>query len=150
MPVFMLQEAVASMKSIKDIGQKAHGEMKKHLILMILNIVLMVLPFAGEALGAIFGGAAAVARIALIISEAGNTALTVEDIISDPQSAPFAILGLLAGLGGRAAGKADRDLLSEAATARRSLKEGDLAKFSDSFRHSDGLTQQILKTCKKR
>ncbi|KAF2664287.1 glycoside hydrolase [Microthyrium microscopicum] len=150
MPILMLQEAVASMKNIKDIGQKVHDEKKKQLILMILSIVLMVLPFAGEALGAAFGGAVAVSRIALVIDQAGNAALTIEDIVSDPESAPFAIIGLLAGIGGGGkVAKLDEDILTEASAARRGLKDSDLAKFPQSFRRNDDLVQKILKTCGK-
>ncbi|GFF46216.1 hypothetical protein IFM58399_07743 [Aspergillus lentulus] len=76
MPVLQLAEAISSMRDIKDIGEKVKEETKKDLIFKILSIVFMVIPFVGEALGPLIGSAA-VARIALLIGEAGNGALTV-------------------------------------------------------------------------
>jgi chitinase len=153
LPVFMLQDAVDSMKNIKDIGAKVAAEKKKSLILEILSIVLIVIPFVGEAVGAIFGGAAMIARIALIIGEVGNAALSIESIVADPLSAPFAILGLLAGgLGGGAgrAGRIEEDLFSEAAAARRAMKADDIGKFSQAFQKKDATVEQIVKACKRR
>jgi hypothetical protein len=49
----------------------------------------------GEALGTAFGGVAMIGRVALLIGEAGNAALTVYNIVEDPLSVPFAILGLV-------------------------------------------------------
>ncbi|GJN82008.1 hypothetical protein PLIIFM63780_005544 [Purpureocillium lilacinum] len=57
MPVYQLQEAVDNMKEIKSIGEKARDAKKKDLILMILGIVLLILPFAGELLGPVVGSA---------------------------------------------------------------------------------------------
>ena len=57
---------------------------------------------------------------------------------------------MLAGLGGVGkAGKADKEILEDAAAARRGLKDSDLAKFPQAFRHNDDLVQKILKTCKR-
>jgi hypothetical protein len=146
MPVFMLQSAVESMRSIKEIGEEEKEREKKQLILMILSIVLMVVPFVGEALGAAFGGVAMIARVALLIGEAGNVALTVYDIVEDPMSAPFAILGAIVSPFS-VAGKSQKVVYKEAADFRRALKDVDLRKFGDGFYKKDAKVQRILNTC---
>ncbi|KAF7157662.1 hypothetical protein CNMCM5623_002036 [Aspergillus felis] len=146
MPILQLAEAISSMKDIKDIGEKAKEEAKKELIFKILSIVFMVIPFVGEALGPLIGSAATVARIALLIGEAGNGALTVADIIEDPSSAPFAILGLIAGVGGGTGKLSKGEALGEASRARGLLKASDLAKFPQRFRDQDALVQKIVKS----
>lgn len=148
MPVFQLQTAIESMKDIKDIGEKAKEEKRKKLIMTILTFVFMAIPFVGEALGPIIGSVAAVARIALIISEVGNAALTIADIVDDPASAPFAILGLIAGVGGGTSKVSKVEAISEASAARGLMKADDLAKFPARFKELDGYTQKIVQKVK--
>ncbi|OBT38806.1 hypothetical protein VE00_11107 [Pseudogymnoascus sp. WSF 3629] len=144
MPIFQMAEAIDSMKDVKDIGEKAKEEAKRSLIFKILSIVFMVIPFVGEALGPIIGSTLAVARIALLVGEAGNAALSVADIIKDPASTPFAILGLIGGAGG--AGSLGRTkALEKASTVRGLLKETDLKKFPQRFQDKDALVQELVK-----
>ncbi|KAK2484068.1 hypothetical protein H9L39_05860 [Fusarium oxysporum f. sp. albedinis] len=96
MPVFMLEDAIKSIKSVKEIGEKQKETKTHELVLSILSIVFAVIPFAGTAASAL-GGAAMIARAGLIIGEAGSAALSIVDIVDDPASAPFAVLGLLIG-----------------------------------------------------
>ncbi|POR37747.1 Uncharacterized protein TPAR_02065 [Tolypocladium paradoxum] len=148
MPVFMLQEAVESMKVIKDIGAKAAEEAKKRPILMILNIVLMVIPFVGEVAGPLFGGAVMITRIATLIADAGNVALGIAEIIDDPLSAPFVVLAILAGGGAGGSGrKPQSQSFRDAAAARRGMKGDQLALFSQAFREKDELIQKLTKAC---
>ncbi|KAL7957397.1 hypothetical protein V8C34DRAFT_314937 [Trichoderma compactum] len=123
------RDATVSMKEIKDIGERAKEEKKKReLILKILTFVFMALPFVGEALGPVVGSATALASIAILISEAGNAAVTIADIIKDPTSAPFAMLGLIVGATG--GGKLSKtEGLQQASKARSLMKAADLAKF---------------------
>jgi hypothetical protein len=81
LPIFMVQDALDNMKEVKKIGDKVAEAKKREHILMILNIVLMALPFVGQAIGATFGGAVMVARLLLVIGEVGNVAVSVEEII---------------------------------------------------------------------
>ncbi|KAF7937959.1 uncharacterized protein EAE97_007755 [Botrytis byssoidea] len=145
-PVFMLQNAVDSMNNIKDIGAEVEEEDKKNLILEILGIVLMVVPIIGEGGGALFDGIANVARIATLVGDVGNAALTAYDIVEDPSSAPFSIMGLLLGGLGKTS-KNEEEVLGEAAAARRSLSDDDLAQFGKAFVKSDSDVQSILKAC---
>ncbi|KAH8897253.1 glycoside hydrolase [Thozetella sp. PMI_491] len=143
MPVFQMAEAVSSMKDVKEIGEKARDDAKRDLIFKILTIIFMVIPFVGEAIGPLVGSVASIARIALLIGEAGNAAVTVAEIIADPTSAPFAMLGLLAGAVGAGAGR--QAAVQKASTARGLFKDADLAKFPQRFREKDALVQKLIK-----
>ncbi|KAH9242439.1 hypothetical protein K456DRAFT_1716161 [Colletotrichum gloeosporioides 23] len=120
---------------------------KKRLVLEILSIILFVLPFAGEVVGAAFGGAAMVARIAAVIGEIGNTALTIESIVSDPASAPFAVLSLLIGPYGGASERTSSQAIAEAAAARRALSADKIKLFGESFVAQDAKIQKIVNVC---
>ncbi|OTA07931.1 GH18, chitinase CHI18-8 [Trichoderma parareesei] len=145
MPVLQLAESIDSMKDIKDIGERVMEEKKRELIFKILTFVFMALPFVGEALGPLVGSATALARIALLVSEAGNTAVTIADIIKDPTSAPFAMLGLIVGAAGGGGKLSRTESLGEASKARGLMKAADLAKFPQRFRDRDALVQKISK-----
>ncbi|KAF4432822.1 Glucan endo-1,3-alpha-glucosidase agn1 [Colletotrichum fructicola] len=147
MPVLMLEGVIASMEQIKSIGAEQREREKKALILEILSIVLFVLPFAGEIVGAAFGGAAMVARIATLIGEVGNAALTIESIVSDPVSAPFAVLALLVGPYGGASERTSSQAVAEAAAARRALSVEKIALFGKNFVAQDAKIQKIVNTC---
>ncbi|KAK4233583.1 hypothetical protein C8A03DRAFT_19370 [Achaetomium macrosporum] len=133
MPVFMLQSAVSSMANVKQIGSQVREAEKKELILTILGALLMVIPFVGEGARALFGGAEMIVRIAALISEAGNVALGVEQIVSELESAPWVILTLLGGEIGGVVGKSGEEDFSVAAQARKGMRSSDLAHFPDDF-----------------
>jgi len=112
----------------------------------ILTIIFMVIPFVGKATAALGGAAAAaIARIGLTISEAGNAALTIAGIVDDPSSAPLAIAGLLIRAG--AAGLSTRKIFKEAADARRGISASTLKLLSPSFQRKDGIVQNIVRKC---
>ncbi|KAL7819905.1 glycoside hydrolase family 18 protein [Trichoderma gracile] len=147
MPVFMLEDAIESIKKIKEIGVKEKEEKKHEHVLQILEIVFAILPFVAEGAAAAFGAASLIARGLAIVAELGNGALTIVEIVDDPLSAPFAILGLLIGpLGVRA--KGSRSGFKSAADARRALDEGKLKLFSEAFRRKDSLVHMIMKQSK--
>ncbi|KAJ0385841.1 hypothetical protein COL922a_005546 [Colletotrichum nupharicola] len=146
MPIFMLEQAIRSMDNIKAIGSKIIEENKKKLILEILSIVLIAIPFIGEAGGALFGGVAMISRIAALVDIAGSTGLTAYDIVQDPTSAPFAILGLLVGGFGTGA-RSEKEAFGEAAKARRGLSASDITKFGDAFVEKDRKVQKIVNGC---
>ncbi|CAI0649773.1 unnamed protein product [Colletotrichum noveboracense] len=146
MPIFMLEQAIRSMDNIKAIGSKIIEENKKKLILEILSIVLIAIPFIGEAGGALFGGVAMISRIAALVDIAGSTGLTAYDIVQDPTSAPFAILGLLVGGFGTGA-RSEKEAFGEAAKARRGLSASDITKFGDALVEKDTKVQKIVNGC---
>jgi hypothetical protein len=148
MPVFMVQSALDSMNTIKTIGSEVIWENKKNKILEILSIVLMVIPFVGEAGGELFGGVAMIARIAALIDELGNAALTAYNVVQDPLSAPFEVLSLL--VGGLATGaKSEKDAFTEAADARKGMSATDLGLMGDNFAAKDSKVQKIVNACIK-
>ncbi|KAF5664957.1 killer toxin alpha beta [Fusarium heterosporum] len=147
MPIFMMQDASESIKEIKEIGEEMKKTHTRNLVLDILTIVFAVIPFAGQAAQAI-GGAARIATAALIIGEAGNAALSIVEIVENPESAPFAILGMLIGAAGLRGGKVTaRDAFEQAADARRALSADAMKAFSPEFREKDKLVQSIVKSC---
>ncbi|KAM5353884.1 hypothetical protein ACJ41O_000534 [Fusarium nematophilum] len=147
MPIFMMQDASESIKEIKKIGEDMKKTHTRNLVLNILTVVFAVIPFAGLAAQAI-GGAARIATAALIIGEAGNAALSIVEIVENPESAPFAILGLLIGGAGLRGGKLGaRSAFKQAADARRALSADAMKAFSQEFRDKDKLVQTIIKSC---
>lgn len=96
-------------------------------------------------MGPLVGSATALARIALLVSEAGNVAVTIADIAKDPTFAPFAMLGLIVGAAGGGGKLSRTESLGEASKARRLMKAADLAKFPQRFRYRDALMQKISK-----
>ena len=67
--------------------------------------------------------------------------------VSDPLSAPFVILTVLVGAAGGGAGASEAARFKRAADARDAMKASELAKFSKTFRESDTLVQNIVKSC---
>jgi chitinase len=142
MPIFMLDQAVDSMKQVKEIGEKVEEEEKRDLIIKIISIILMVVPFVGE-IGAALAGAAAIGRVIALVAVAGEAALTAYDIVKDPTSAPIAILGLLLGGGIRSPGK-----FKEAADARRLLSStGNAGKVGAIVKRHDDIFQRCINAC---
>ncbi|KAK2043757.1 hypothetical protein LZ31DRAFT_620708 [Colletotrichum somersetense] len=135
----------------KDIIEAAMPNMtmktnKKKLTLEILSIVLIAVPFVGEASGALCGGVAVISRIAALVDIVGSAGLTAYDIVEDPSSAPFAILGLL--VGGFGGGfRSEKEAFGKAAKARNELSASDIAKFGDDFVAKDSKVQRTVSSC---
>ncbi|KAJ4398161.1 Glucan endo-1,3-alpha-glucosidase agn1 [Neurospora sp. IMI 360204] len=148
MPIFMLQQAIDNMNEIKKMGAHIIEENKKKLILLILGIVLMVIPIIGEAGGALFGGIAMISRIVAIVDIAGNVGLTAYDIVEDPASAPFAIMGMLMGFGaGKTLGGRTEKSFAEAGLARKAMPASSVAKLGNIFVENDTKIQKLINAC---
>ncbi|KAJ4399150.1 Glucan endo-1,3-alpha-glucosidase agn1 [Neurospora sp. IMI 360204] len=144
MPIFMLQQAIDNMNEIKKMGAHIIEENKKKLILLILGIVLMVIPIIGEAGGALFGGIAMVSRIVALIDIAGNVGLTAYDIVEDPESAPFAIMGMLMGFG--VGGRSEKSF-ADAGQVRKAIPASSVAKLGNIFVENDSKIQKLINAC---
>jgi chitinase len=144
-PVQMLAQAVAHMENVKDIGGEIEEKKKKETILLIVSLVLMIVPFVTE-IGAELAGMVMVARFAFITGELANAAMAVVDIIDEPTSAPFAVMGLLAGAAAGKGAKRIEQTFKDAAKARRTL--GDAGALGKRFKEVDDKVAKVMpKTC---
>jgi chitinase len=80
----------------------------------------MIVPFVSE-LGFAVAGLSSLARLAFVAGEIANGAQSVYDIIDDPESAPFAVMSILAGAAGRT-GKLEKTF-ADASAARKVLTD---------------------------
>ncbi|KXJ87798.1 hypothetical protein Micbo1qcDRAFT_151809 [Microdochium bolleyi] len=144
MPVSMLTQAAQSMADIKEFGSKIEARKKKELILLIVSIVLMVVPFLAE-VGFSVAGLAAMARFAFIGGEIANGALSIAEIIDNPESAPFAVMGMLLGAAGR--GKSQEEVFGTAAKARKAMDGPAVSGMGKSFKAMDDNVQLALRAC---
>ncbi|KAI0545346.1 hypothetical protein F4679DRAFT_561711 [Xylaria curta] len=143
-PVQLLAQAVRHMADIKEIGSEIEARKKKELILLIVSLVLVVVPFLSE-VGFSLAGLTAIARFAFISGEIANGALSLAEVIKDPSSAPFAVMGLLLGAAGR--GLKNEEVFSEAATARRLMDDIHVGAMGRTFKEVDDKVQLVLKSC---
>lgn len=95
LPVFMIQQSIASMADVKAIGEKQAKEDKIKLVLEILGIAFAFVPFLDDITPEleILDGAFET------VATAGNVALGIQSIVSDPTLAPMVLLDLIAGCG---------------------------------------------------
>lgn len=149
MPVSLAVQAVEGMKQVTIIGEEAQEEEKKQLILEILGIVFLIIPFAGEAVGAEASLLLrSLGRVISLIGATGNAGLTFYDIATDPLAAPMQILGLLLGAAG-GFGRTTEDM-TKMSKLRRSMDKAQLGKLGKIFKRNDDAVQKIAKSCSKR
>lgn len=143
-PVQMLAQAVQQMADVKEIGSDIAAEKKKETILLIVSLVLMIVPFVAE-VGFEIAGLTALARFAFVAGEVANGANSIAEVIDNPESAPFAVMGILAGA---ALGKGGRleETMSDAAKARRKL--ADASVMGKKFKEIDDKVQSVMSSCK--
>jgi glucan 1,3-beta-glucosidase len=142
MPVLMLQQALDAMSKAKALGSSQKTQDTKNLIMEILSVVFMFIPFLDD----IAPAALAAARIGAMVGDAGSLAVTIQDIVSDPGSAPLAILGVLGGAG---ATLADVGNMARLASARRGIPEETVTGIGPTFRTLDDDLKAIEKpACK--
>ncbi|KAM0544658.1 hypothetical protein ACHAPJ_011719 [Fusarium lateritium] len=87
------------------------------------------------------------ASAALIVGEAGNAATSIIEIVDDPESAHFAILGMPISAAGLKGGVSPRSAFKEAADARRALSASDMNAFSPQFRTMTKFVDTMVKSC---
>ena len=110
MPVAMIQDAIDSMKEVKNLAQKVNDENKKNLILKIIEGVLFLVPFVGGLVSGLGRVGAGIARMISIAEIAATGGLGIYTAVSDPAMAPVAILGMVMGGLGAPSGTAYRNL----------------------------------------
>ncbi|KAK6223391.1 hypothetical protein LQW54_000509 [Pestalotiopsis sp. IQ-011] len=137
MPVFLMVQAVQSMQSAKQQAEEEEEEEDTALILEILGIVFAFIPFLDDITPAIEGLDVAIE----ILNVAGNSALAIQGIIADPESAPMEILGALGG----GVEKNEDDIATLAAARRSQVSADDIKKIGAKFEDLDTKMQSMIK-----
>ncbi|TKX26190.1 hypothetical protein C1H76_1543 [Elsinoe australis] len=145
MPVFLIGQAVESMAQAKEVGEDFAEEEKKNLALTIISAVFCLVPFIGQTAAAA-AGMATLGRMIALVGLAGNAALTIADVVQNPQAAPTAILGML--LRRTPGGSSVRTPkgLGDLASIRRGLDAPSIGAF---FKQNDDLLQSAIRACRK-
>lgn len=153
--VFMLQQAVDSMRQAKELGEQEEEEeeeeerkRKENFILLIISVVLIFVPIVGQELAAA-AGLANLARVIAIAGELANAALATYDTVKDPGSAVINMLGMVFGLGSIAKVARDGPGLAQVAKWRRGMSAAEITSLGKIFKDGDDLVQSVLvKVCK--
>ncbi|KAF1964360.1 glycoside hydrolase [Bimuria novae-zelandiae CBS 107.79] len=115
LPAFSMQEAVDSMGKIVEKANEIEKADREEMILNFITGLLFWIPFAGEAMV----GMTAVRNVIRLIGAVGDAALTIYDVVKNPDNAFMAAFSYLAGAGvGKAGFKA-------AASTRRIISKND-------------------------
>ncbi|KAF1993329.1 glycoside hydrolase family 18 protein [Amniculicola lignicola CBS 123094] len=142
-PVFLVENAIEGMEDAKELGEKEEKEAAKNKLLLILSLVFLIVPFLGEA-AAIAAGSVAMARVIALIGAGANVGLTLQEVIENPDMAPFAIMELLTA--GRL--KTPKDY-SDALKFRNFMKTSDIETLGEKFVKQDAMIQKIVNACKR-
>lgn len=124
MPIFMIDESLDYMEQVVEMAKEIEAYDIKFFILNFLSAIFFIMPAIGEALGS--AGYAFLGRLLSWIGELGSTALGIEGVISDPNTAPLLIFGLVMSV------KSIRDTNNavKAAELRRGMSRAAIAAFS--------------------
>lgn len=141
MPSLLMSEAVGNMKVVVDTANKIIEAERKAEIADFISAIFMLVPFVGEAAGAI--GGAAMRSIILMAGELGNVGYTIYDLVDHPGNALFTLLGFL--LGG-----VSRQPFKDAAAARRGFKDGDIGKLPPRVKTELSTIQTLRGACLKK
>jgi GH18 family chitinase len=142
-PVFLLKQAVESMAEAKEIGEDVEEEERKNLIMTVLTAVLCFVPVIGQ-YSAAAAGMVATARAFVALGAVGGAALTIVDIVENPESAPMAIAGLLMGGGGRLKGPSQ---FANAAKAKSAMTPKMRTDTGAIYVKHDDVLRRIIRKC---
>ncbi|KFY18212.1 hypothetical protein V492_00069 [Pseudogymnoascus sp. VKM F-4246] len=143
-PILMIEQAVKAMQEVSKLGEEIEKDKLKNLILTILSAVLLVVPFVGDALAGI-AGFTAIGRMVALFGEAGNVALSVQDVIDTPGNAPLAIFDILAGAGA----VADALKVKKAADYRRAMNSETAVKLGGDIKQKLDKISKVVNVCKR-
>lgn len=145
-PVAMIKQAIDSMREVKKIGETEKKEEQKNLIITIVSAVLAVVPFVGEGSAAL-AGMATLGRMIAFAGEIANGALTLYEVVDNPESAPMAMFGMLLG-----AAPLPRTPASFGKMGKLEAEisgAGTLGKMGEIVAKDTGLIKKIVNKCKK-
>lgn len=139
-PSYMMQMAVDSMSKVVEVANEIIEQQRKEMIAFFLEGILMLIPMAGAAAGAVD---MAVLRSILNIAEhVADLAMTIYDVVDDPGSALVSIFGVLL------SGGASRKPFKEVAEIRRHMAASEKDKLGPVKDKLDAITD-VRKTCVK-
>ncbi|KAF2223869.1 hypothetical protein BDZ85DRAFT_296027 [Elsinoe ampelina] len=124
-PVFMVEEAIKGMEQVVETAEDIEEEKRKQMILGFITALLFFIPVAGHA--ASLAGLTALATVLKVITATGSAAYTTYEVVNEPESAIFAILGALTGIRGSQGFK-------NAASARRNMSTREIDALSGAFK----------------
>lgn len=153
--VFTLSELVDRIYNVVDIGEKVEAEERKEKILQIIGGVFMALPFLGplSGLGDVIAGLDAILALTGTIA---NEAFGIYSIVTNPESAPVAILSMLLGFetGGLGGGIRETSLgamkYKNLAALRRDMKSGEVKGLGSVFDQKMSRVESIAGKCSRR
>lgn len=117
LPAFSTEEAILSMEKIIEKADEIKKAEREAFILDFITGLLFFIPFVGEAAG--LAGLTAVKTMARLIGGVGNVALTVYEVVKNPDNAFMAAFSYLAGAG------IGRGGFRNAANSRRGISQKD-------------------------
>lgn len=117
LPAFSVEEAVKSMEEIVKKAKEIEKKEREEFILNFITGILFFIPFVGEAVGA---GLTAVRAMARLIGATGEAALTIYEVVKDPDNAAMAVFSYLAGAG------IGRSGFRNAANSRRAIPKSQI------------------------
>ncbi|KAL0930312.1 exo-1,3-beta-D-glucanase [Colletotrichum truncatum] len=138
----MISEAVENMRSVVEVAEKVLEAERKSIIANFLTAIFMLIPVAGEAVGAL--GATTMRAIIGIAGEVGNVGMTIYELINEPKGAVMTILGFVMG------GGVSRQPFREAAAARRGMSSTDTGKLTPRIKNDIGTMAHVRSQCLKR
>ncbi|KAM7203551.1 Glycosyl hydrolase family 71 domain containing protein [Rhypophila sp. PSN 637] len=126
--VFMLEDAVAYMQKVVDMGRDIDDANKQHFLLNLLSAVFMVIPMAGQlvATATLRPVLQMLGRAMLYAGEAGGVGLTINGVVDDPSSAPWLVFNLIMST----KSIRDAELNIQASNIARKMTYANVHKFS--------------------
>lgn len=146
MTVYTVDAAIAQMQQVAEIGSEVEAEEKKAeeelIILAFVSAILLLIPGLGEEVDAILD-TTVLARMASLIGDAGDAAMTLYTVYEDPSSAPLAVAGFL--IGGFLA--RDDAVFAKAASARRAMAADEVAALGSRAEGNLKKIDNVKQTC---
>ena len=129
LPVFMIEEAVAGIKSISDAIDEAQREREKNIIIAFLTSIFFFIPIIGQLVGTV-AALANIGRIIAILGTLGEIAIDIYSVVDTKGNDPLVIFGLvLAPLA-----VFDVIKIAKAASVARAMKQDDYGKLGKNIK----------------
>lgn len=118
LPSLMVASVVKGMAEVVETANEIIEQERKEMISMWVSSILMLVPFAGQLAGS--AGLATLRAALVLAGDAAALGWGIYEVVEDPESAVFAVLGFLLG------GTRSRRPIQDAAEARRAMSSKEL------------------------